>query len=61
MTELLQNTTSFIWIVLAIVVWVRLKQWDERFRKLYNEVNWMIINAQEERNALAHSDEHCER
>lgn len=61
MTELLQNITSFIWIVLAILVWVRLKQWDERFRKLHNEVNWMIIKAQEERNALANSDEHCER
>ena len=37
MTEFMQNTTCFIWIGLAILVWARLKQWDERFRELYDK------------------------
>ena len=38
MANIMQNIASIVWLILAVVVFVRLKQWDKQFSELYDEL-----------------------
>jgi hypothetical protein len=42
MVETLQNITSVVWLVLAVVVIVKTKQWNKRFSDLHKELTEKI-------------------
>lgn len=42
MANIMQNIASIVWLVLAVVVFIRLKQWDKKFSALYDELKEQI-------------------
>ena len=38
MADIMQNIASIVWLILAVVVFIRLKQWDKQFSELYDEL-----------------------
>ena len=38
MANIMQNIASLVWLVLAVIVFIRLKQWDKMFSALYDEL-----------------------
>lgn len=42
MADLMQLTSSLLWLALAITVYVRLRQWNKKFEELYDELKQKI-------------------
>lgn len=38
MANIMQNIASIVWLVLAVVLFVRVKHWDKQFSELYDEL-----------------------
>lgn len=45
MANIMQNIASIVWLILAVVVFFRLKQWDKMFSELYDELKKEIRGA----------------
>ena len=45
MAELMQLTSSLLWLALAIIVFVRLRQWNKKLDELYEELRKQIEEA----------------
>lgn len=43
MADVLQLTASLMWIALAIIVFVRLRQWNKKFGELHEELRKQIM------------------
>lgn len=42
MADILQLTASLLWLALAIIVFVLLRQWNKKFGELYEELRKQI-------------------
>lgn len=38
MAEIMQNIASLTWLILAIIFYIRMKQWNKRFSDLYDDL-----------------------